>query len=446
MQTNKPRSPGPRTHEGAPAYPHLSPWLTLRRSVLACMLWEDQFYEDGEDIAKRIRDTAASVPVEKIAQLAIEARHKHNLRHVPLLLLRELVWRAHGQLASKTIEQVVSRADELPELLSIYWQEGKKPLAKQLKLGLARAFRKFDAYQLAKYNRDKAITLRDVMFLVHPEPKDATQAAVWKHLADNTLKAPDTWEVALSGGADKKTTFERLLRENNLGYLALLRNLRNMQQAGVDESLVKASIHARKGAQRVLPFRYYAAAKAAPRYERQLDEAMVAAISDLPKLPGTTAILVDVSGSMNAPLSSRSDLTRMDAAAVLASMVQADDKLVFTFSYRTVEVPARDGMAGVEAIVKSQEHGGTCLARAVLHINQHVPCDRLIVITDEQATMEAVPNAKAPLAYMINVGSYRNGVGYGKWTHIDGFSENVLTYLHELEASFGVNLREPVAE
>ena len=90
-------------------------------------------------------------------------------------------------------------------------------------------------------------------------------------------------------------------------------------------------------------------------------------------------------------------------------------------------------MAGVDAILKSQQHGGTELAKAVDLINRKVPCDRLIVITDEQATDGRVPEPVAKRAYMINVASYQNGVGYGRWTHIDGFSEGVLRWMHEVE-------------
>jgi hypothetical protein len=88
-------------------------------------------------------------------------------------------------------------------------------------------------------------------------------------------------------------------------------------------------------------------------------------------------------------------------------------------------------MAGVDAIVKSQQHGGTRLGMAVAEINARVKADRLIVITDEQSH-DAVPNAFAK-GYMINVASNKNGVGYGAWTHIDGFSEGVLRYIYEAE-------------
>ena len=101
---------------------------------------------------------------------------------------------------------------------------------------------KFDAYQLAKYDRDGPVRIRDVLFLVHAKPKDAAQEKVWKELVDGTLAAPDTWEVALSAGKDKRETFERLIAENKLGGLALLRNLRLMQNAGVPRATIAAAI------------------------------------------------------------------------------------------------------------------------------------------------------------------------------------------------------------
>ena len=421
-----------RTAGGAPAFPHLTPMEQLRRSVLACLLWESEFYESGQTIGDRITALAAQVKPQDLAALAVEARSVHNLRHVPLLLTAELA-KHGGPSVAPTITQVIQRADEIAEFLTIYWRKGKTPIAKQVKKGLAAAFQKFNAYALAKYDREKAIRLRDVLFMVHAKPKDETQAELWKQLVDGTLPAPDTWEVALSAGGDKRETFERMLRENTLGYLALLRNLRNMVEAGVDEGLVRDAILARKGAQRVLPFRYVAAARACPRFEPAIDQALSEAIADLPVLAGKTAVLVDVSGSMRDRLSSRSDLTRMDAAAALASLIHGDVR-VFTFSENVVEVPPRRGMAGVDAIMRSQPHLGTQLAGAVDAINREVKHERLIVITDEQSTSyRRTPDPVASKAYMINVASNKNGVGYGKWTHIDGFSEGVLRWIAEVE-------------
>lgn len=420
------------THEGAPAYGNLTPVQRLRRSLLSCFLWEDGFYEDGKSIADRITENATKVDPRQLADLAIEARTKSNLRHAPLVLLTVLAKIGSGtSVLSDTIPKVIRRADELTELLAIYWRDGKRPISAQMKKGLAKAIARFDAYQLAKYNREGAIKLRDVLFLVHAKPEGEEQIALFKKLAENELESPDTWEVALSAGADKKETFERLLRENNLGYLALLRNMRNMADSGVDCGLIEQGLANAKGFDRVYPFRFVASARACPQFEPMIDAALVRKIDGMDKLSGTTVVLVDVSGSMDEKLSAKSDMRRIDAASAMGAIVRSDVLRVFTFSNEMVEVAPRRGMAGVDAIVKSQPHGGTYLGRAVQTLNGHVPYDRLIVITDEQSH-DVVPGPKGK-AYMINVASNKNGVGYGPWIHIDGFSERVLDFIGEQE-------------
>jgi hypothetical protein len=452
MQSNTRRKPADPifTHEGARAA-HITPIQQLRRSVLACLLWERSFYESGQDIGERIKSLVGEVIKRNgpgpVAHLAVEARTKHHLRHVPLLLIRELA-RHGGGLVSSALNQTIQRADELAEFLAIYWADGRTPISKQVRKGLALAFRKFDAYQLAKYNRDKAITLRDVMFLVHPQPLDEAQAAVWAKLANNELEAPDTWEVALSGGADKRAAFTRLLLEDKLGYLALLRNLRNMEQAKVDPQLIQRAILARKGAGNVLPFRYIAAVRAAPMFAQQLDAALKACIEGSPKLPGRTAVLVDVSGSMGAPLSAKSDLRRIDAAAALASVTNGDSVRTFVFNTHAGELPTYPGLAGVETIVR-QCCGGTDLA-AGLALTDKAEYDRLIVITDEQSRTMATPQPRVPGArhYLINVGVERNGIGYGQpWVHLDGFSESILRWIaaHEDHAFRLMHVGEAMA-
>lgn len=444
MRTNiHSKSNRPVTHEGAPAV-RINSHEQLTRSVMACFLWEDTFYEDGESIADRIVNEVKQCDPAFVAALAVRARSEGNLRHVPLLLIvamlkaqKEGVKMPPGLLVS-TIKQTIQRADELAEIVSIYAKiNGKvktiKPLPNALKKGLREAFSKFSAYNLAKYNRDGPVKLRDVLFLSHAKPRDENQAETFKKLVDKSLESPDTWEVALSGGADKKETFERLISEGKLGYFALLRNLRNMQQAGVDESLVRYAVLARKnGAERILPFRFIAAARAVPQWEPFIDEALLAQIKMLPTLPGKTIVLVDVSGSMDAKLSMKSDMKRVDAAAALASIVKCENLQVFAFDDNVREVPPRRGMAGVDAITR-MVRGGTNLGYAVGFAN-NIPHDRLIVITDEQSH-DRVPAPRAKHAYLINVASYQNGVGYRNgWTHIDGFSESILRYVHAHES------------
>lgn len=417
------------TREGAPAK-RVSPDQALRRSVLSCLLWEREFYESGKSIADRITENASACRKEAVAALAVEARNVHGLRHAPLLLLLDLIRRG-GPGVAEAVRGTIRRADEMAELVALYWRDGRRPLSKQMKLGLAMSFEKFSEYQFAKYDREGPVKLRDVLFLTHPKPQDEARAALYAKIAGRSLAVPDTWEVALSAGADKKATFERLIREGSLGYLALLRNLRNMVYAGCDLGLVSEAIVARKGADLVWPFRYVAAARAVPQLEPAIDQALCEAVASGPRLGGQTVVLVDVSGSMVGKLSARSDMTRMDAAAALASVVNGNVR-VFTFSHQVVEVPPRRGMAGVDAVIRSQPHGGTYLGQAVGLINDRVPHDRLIVITDEQSH-DRVPDPKAKHAYMINVASAKNGVGYGRWTHIDGFSEAVIRFITENE-------------
>lgn len=422
------------THEGAQTY-SMDPYCQLRRTVLTCMLWEPTFYETGDATAQRIADLVRVVEPGLVAGLACEARSRMQLRHVPLFLLRELARRKGcGSFVEGALERVIQRADELSEFVAMYWKDKKQPLSAGAKRGLASAFWKFDEYRLAKYNRDSKVKLRDVLFMVHAKPKDAEQAALWKRLVDGTLFTPDTWEVELSAGKDKKGTFERLMQEGKLGGLAVLRNLRNMKEAGVNEGIIRQRLG--HGISRALPFRFITAARYAPQLEDALEAAMLKAIEGMRPLPGKTGLLIDVSGSMDAKLSTKSETTRMDAACGVAILLrEVGSGPIATFSENLVEVPARRGFALRDVITHSQPHSGTYLGNAVRHIQPHCGgIDRLIVITDEQ-THDTIPQAFTDKAYIINMGNYQNGVGHRNgWTHIDGWSEAVIDYIREIEA------------
>ena len=422
------------THEGGRAK-SITPDQQLVRMVNATMLWEDQFYVDGVSIADAISTQVPLVKPETVRTIAIKARTEQKLRHVPLLLARAMAkLPTHKHLVADTLEQVIQRPDEIAEYLSIYWKNGKQSISAQSKKGLAAAFQKFNEYELSKYKKDQSnISLRDVLFLVHPKAKNKSQYELFKKLAEGTLEVPDTWEVALSGGADKKETFTRLLSERKLGALALLRNLRNMQQAGVDMDLIKDALENMK-VERVLPFRFISAARHAPVLEPQLEQAMFKAVADHEKLGGKTILLVDVSGSMSINVSGKSEISRLDAACGLAILLReiCDDVEVYTFSDQVAVVPARRGFALRDAIDKSQLHNGTYLGQAVSKIATK-EMDRFIVITDEQSH-DNVPVIMNVDSYMINVASYKNGVGYGLgWNHIDGWSESVVQYIQMLE-------------
>ncbi len=424
--------PTPLTSEGAPAV-RLTPEQSLRRTVAACLLWESGFYESGQSIADRIKHLVPLCRPEFVAACAFEARTKMKLRHVPLLLVREMARNTpHAALVGKLLPDVIQRADELAEFVALYWLEGKQPLSKQVKKGLAAAFGKFDEYALAKYNRDGAVKLRDVLFLCHAKPVDEAQAALWTRLIDGKLATPDTWEVKLSDGADKRETFERLMAEKNLGALAFLRNLRNMQQAGVTIQTVMAYSQV-VSIWQVLPFRFIAAARAVPSWENVIEPMMLRACEGREKLPGKTVVLLDVSASMNSAVSVKSDITRLDAACGVAILLRelCDHVEVITFSSLVAACPPRRGFALRDAIVASQPHHNTYLGRAVTAVNA-TGYDRLVVLTDEQSA-DLVPAPKGNKGYMINVASSANSVASGAWHSITGWSESCIDYIQELE-------------
>lgn len=457
---NTPVAPTHVTHEGAPAR-RISAEQELRRSVLACLLWEDSFYEQGHKIAHRIAGIARELSSEKVAQIAIEAREQMYLRHAPLWLVNAIAPRG-GRIVGDTLARVIQRADEMPEFLAMYWKNGRTPLSAQVKRGLAEAFTQFDDYQLAKYDRAGQVRLRDVMFLTHPKPKGEEQADWWRRLAEDKLTPPDTWEVALSGGHDKHETWVRLLSENKIGGLALLRNLRNMLEVGVDPELIRAAIISHPFP-RVLPFRFLAAARYAPELEDALETAMLRSTAALPKLTGRTTLLVDHSGSMAGRLSDRGTMIRFDAAAGLAVLLRevCEHVEVVAFSapidqgsywYRedrlvdiggrmlplgvgrppVAVVPPRRGFALRDALENATPWWGTNTEDGKRFCEER-GYDRLILISDEESH-QAVSNPRNGQGYLVNVAPEQRGVGYGPWVHIDGWSENVVRYITEFEA------------
>ena len=454
-------SPQPLTHEGARA-DRISAEAQLMRSVMSCMLWEDTFYESGETVAKRIERLVPLCRPEYVAACAFRARSQMKLRHVPLLLVAHMTFHPeHKKLVARLLPDVIQRADELSEFLAIYFKIGSKKISAQVKRGLAKALLKFDEYALAKNDHDSAEwKLRDVLFLSHSNPCEPgsprftrterkaeklgevkypralnSQEALYKRLAEKTLASPETWENRLSRGENKREVFEDLMQKGELGAMAFLRNLRGMTDAGVPRGII-AEYAGQVKTERVLPFRFISAARAAPQYEPILEPLMLRCMTAQEKFEGPTALLVDHSGSMNNLVSAKSQITRFDAATALGILLRevcSDGLRVFTFSDFCIEVPARRGFALHEAIKSRINPVSTHLGSAVRHIYKHfAECERIIVITDEQSTDR--PPAPQGRGYIVNVAPYQNGIGYGGgWVHIDGWSEAIVGFIRETE-------------
>jgi 60 kDa SS-A/Ro ribonucleoprotein len=436
----------------------------LRRAVLTCLLWEDTAYKTGSEVAHDIKKLIPLVDPQVVYDIAIEARKKQKIRHVPLLIAREMArLNTHKHLVGKLLPKIIKRADELTEFLSLYWMNGRQPLSKQVKKGLNKAFQNFDEYQFAKYDRDMVVKLRDVMFLSHAKPKDGKGNTkddrrngiydnfLYKSIAERTLAVPDTWEVALSSGKDKKEEWTRLIKENRLGGLAFLRNLRNMQEAGVDREVIKYGFN-NVNPGWLLPLNYFAAAEAAFEWEREIEDLMFKDLSCRPKLPGTTIFIVDVSGSMDSKISSKSDFTRLDAAAAMALIASeiCEHILLYATSgndyqreHKTVKIPPSRGFAMAREIklYSNRLGGGGIFTRQCLEYiknQEKFEPDRIIIFSDSQDC--DYPNTDIPKPfgkknYIVDVSADSRGINYdGVWTaEIAGWSEHFLDYIYAYE-------------
>lgn len=456
----------------------------LRRAVMANLLWEDVFYMDGKAVSDQIASLVPQVEPATVAKIAMEARHEQKLRHTPLFLAREMARHPeHRKELGKLLPNIITRVDMLTDFLALYWKEGKQPLAKQVKVGLATAYSNFNEYQVAKYNRDNAVKLRDVLFMVHASPKAQglqtgrqvegvnrkgyKRGVVMRHddsvlgkLVGGTLETPDTWEVGLSAAKsndEKRAVWERLLQDNKLGALALLRNLRNMEQVGVSE---KTIANALKGANAkwLLPINYFAAAKNAPRWEREIETLMLRSLGQMPKLPGLTILVVDVSGSMNGHISAKSDFSRLDIGAMLATIASELCERIVVYAtagsdsarkHATEMVKPRHGFAMADEIRKmtyTLGGGGIFTRQALEYIRakERSDAERIIVFSDSQDCDLPTQRIPAPFGkynYIVDVSAETRGINYkGVWTaEISGWSERFLNYI---AANENVSLQE----
>lgn len=430
-----------------------TPEALLRRSVMACLLWEDTFYEDGVSVAENIKTLVPQVDPDRVSLIAIDARHEQKLRHVPLLLAREMARHdTHKGRVADLLPRIIRRADEITEFVALYWQDDKNaPLSAQVKKGLAQAFNNFDAYQFAKYNRPAEVKFRDVMFLTCPKPAQGREE-LFKQIAENTLPTPDTWESAGAAGKDKKETFERLIAEKKLGAMAFLRNLRGMYEAGVSESTIIAAFEDVK-TERLLPKDFYAAAQAAPRFERQIERLMLKCLAQFPKLRGKTIFVIDVSGSMRGSISAKSQTERLHVGAMLALLAgeMADHCVIYATAgndrareHKTVMLKPHRGFAIIEDVQTAQRSlgGGGIFTRQCIEWiaaqEGDEPVERMIFFTDSQDCDHPERRTPVPFGrfnYICDVSAHAHGVAYkGVWSaEISGWSEHFLSYIAAFE-------------
>lgn len=376
-------------HEGALAF-NLTPEMDLYTQVCTASLQSKFYTPSTEEQLSRLRETISKVDPDLVCKLAVYAREKMYLRSIPLVLLVELLknfkdgtqsGKRDSKLLKKSTTRVIQRADEITEILSYFAQANNRTETKKLgklpnalKKAVADSFHKFDEYQLAKYNRDGAIKLRDALFLSHSKPTNDLEKSLFKKLVDDTLAEPYTWEVEFSklgqqkfeSDEDKNKAFSakwtELIESNQLGYMALLRNLRNILKYGATKELVnlvcdKLSDPVAVQKSKQLPFRFWSAYRsisgntpqgrgfldsdsdknnldpfATQQLNLALEKAIKSSVSNLKGFDENTRVLIasDVSGSMQSPISPKSQVQNYDIGLLLGQLLQTRCKSVVT--------------------------------------------------------------------------------------------------------------------
>jgi len=380
------------------------------------------------------------------------------------------------------IESVLQRADEPGELLAYWTSMYGRAIPKPVKRGVADAVLRLGTeFNYVKWDSEgRGYRFADILNLTHPGDREGSAQHIrgdWQHdLFGYIVKAPHrsdlpipeslrllarremllsmpvgerrqvlesravlreagmTWE-ALAGwlqGPMDATAWEAVIPA--MGLMALVRNLRNFDQAGVSDAVAQQVAGRLADPQqvarsRMLPMRFLSAyrAVASLRWSWALEQAIGHCLANVPPLAGRTLILVDTSSSMQAGFSKEGTLQRWDAAAMfgiaLASRCAAADLVSFSSAQRSWgQAPgartAQFPMHGGESLLRALDRwrcdgfflgGGTDTACAVReHLDGH---DRVAILTDEQAADgdvgQAVP-ASTPL-YTWNLAGYRHG-------------------------------------
>jgi len=485
----KPRAA--KNYEGARAW-NMTLEMELYTAVVSSML-QDKFYEKSNKSLVRIRELIARVSPEFVAKLAVYAREKMYLRSVPVVLVVELA--ASGKsnsLLKNVIARIVQRADEITEVLAYYAIRNERKnakklnkLSKQVQKGLAVSFNKFDEYQFAKYNRPGDITLRDALFIVHPKAENAEQQLLFDKIAKDELQTPYTWETEFSALGKLKfdsaelrqaafgEKWTELVMSEKLGYMATLRNLRNMLETNmsavaIDKVCSYLSNPVSVANSRQLPFRYLAAYRelggvqspAASRVMNALEKAIAISAGNIPGFEKNEriAIGIDFSGSMQSAVSAKSKIMNYEVGALLAMMLQSRvyDVMTYIFgeNWKLINFPQTGILSNTDSLVnRIGEVGHSTNGYLVLRdlCKRRMVMERVMIFTDCQMwnsnsysaeefapywkkyKNEVAPNAKLYLFDLAGYGQTPVDLNTEDVYMIAGWSDKIFNVLAAIE-------------
>lgn len=447
----------------------------LVTQVLTSFFNESKFYGDNsKEMQKTIKSVIKSDP-HFVANLAVFARREFNMRSVAHTLTAYLAHEVEGKPYTRnTVKAVSLRGDDITEIMACYLSMFGKPIPNALKKGVNDVLQGFDEYTLAKYKGEgKAVKMRDLLCLCRPTPKTKEQSEMWKRLLNNELETPYTWETELSAKGNTAKVWEELIDSKRVGYMALLRNLRNILNANpsnVNKVLEYIENPEAVKKSKQLPFRYLSAYKelgriGGSRVFDALENAVEASIENMPRLEGTTVIAVDTSGSMSSSISAKSDVRCNEIAMLLGLMANkiCDNSIFYTFdtSIRKYAVSHRTSI--LETVSKSCCGGGTDMYLPFEKmLSDNIKADRVIVISDNMCNSGGGYYSRKTVQALAD--EYRRKTGNDIWVHaidlqgygtqqfhgaktniIAGWSEKVLDFIKLAEQGEG-NLEKAIEQ
>ena len=440
-------------NEGAKAF-QLSCKEKLMSMVATSFINESKFYGDNtEELIK----LAKAVDGEFLTKLAIYARTELNLRSVSHVLA-VIIANYHKDYTKYVIPNVVIRVDDMTEILAFQLSQFGRTIPNQLKKQLAKVLGKFNEYSLSKYKGNKkTVSLRDLVRLTHPIPCNQAQADLYGRIVSDTLETPYTWEVNISARGNIKEVWEELIDSNALGYMAMLRNLRNMEDKVSMQHLVKVAERLENPEEvkksKQLPFRFYSAYKQVitPALKNSLSKALETSLSNIERLEGRTLIAVDVSASMRSPISKHSEVQCDEIARILGAMTstlcEEYDLITFDEKYREIRFNPKHNLLDRINSMKFNG-GGTDIGLAFDFANkQPFNYDRIIILSDNECNYGnnnikfndyKLDKNKNCFLHEVDLQGYGTCQFKGKnHNYIAGWSEKVLSYITLAEQGLG---------
>ena len=413
--------------EGFAAY-SMSDKEKLITQVLTSFFNEKKFYGDNSN---ELQDTAKAVirkDPQFVANLAAFARREFNMRSVSHVLTAHLAHEPAGKpFVRQTVKAVSLRGDDVTEIMACYLSLFGKPIPNALRKGIADVLGTFDAYTLAKYKgENNEVKMRDLLCLCRPTPRNAEQSALWKQCLEGTLQTPYTWESELSAKGNTKEVWEALIDSGKVGYMALLRNLRNIFIANPD-NFKKVLDHIQDpeavAKSRQLPFRFLSAYRELARAGAgscvfdALEAAADAAVMNMPKLKGTTVIAIDTSGSMGCSISDNSEVRCCDIAWLLGLMANriCENAILYSFDSQVRQHSVPGKIPILHTALESASPGGwtDMTLPFSMMIDKNVKADRVIILSDNQCNC-GTSGRKTVQTY---ANQYRRESGHDIWVH-----------------------------